>query len=353
MKRSLRRSLTVVAVIVVSATAAPAQAASEVTTRRLAGADRYETAAAIARATLRERDVNIVVARGDAFPDALSGVNAAGYNYTSGRSGAILLTPFGQLPPAAVAVLRDFDVQKGDVIGSTDVVSSRVEQQLAEMSKGTQRADGRDRYETNFRTRSTYYNPEGEHPALIDGLRTAFLTSGANYADAMTAGPLSYRERMPLLLTTPDRLSPVTAESLQYGVTIEQVVIVGGASAVSEQVVRDVEALGLKVRRVAGTTRQDTAVKMFEFAEQTFGWQVNHVNLARGDDFADAIAGGPHAGEDAAPILLTAGVNELSSTTRDFLRARSETIASIDVFGDGTAVSDAVVEDARRAATSS
>ncbi len=34
------------------------------------------------------------------------------------------------------------------------------------------------------------------------------------------------------------------------------------------------------------------------------------MNLARGDGFADALAGGPHAGEERAPVLLTADVDE-------------------------------------------
>ena len=75
------------------------------------------------------------------------------------------------------------------------------------------------------------------------------------------------------------------------------------------------------------------------------------MNLARGDGFADALAGGPHGGEERAPILLTASVDDLTTATRDFLRSRAGTISSIDVLGDTTAVSDAVVEQARTAAT--
>ena len=50
-------------------------------------------------------------------------------------------------------------------------------------------------------------------------------------------------------------------------------------------------------------------------------------------------------------MLLTGGVDELSSATRELLRARAGSISSLDVLGDRTAVSDAVVEEARRAAT--
>jgi hypothetical protein len=131
----------------------------------------------------------------------------------------------------------------------------------------------------------------------------------------------------------------------------EQVYVVGGPAAVSDNVLAEIRAMGLTVNRIAGPNRQATAIALFEFAAQKLNWKATHVNLARGDNWPDALAGGPHAGEEKAPVLLAGGRDDLSATTRDFLRKHSATIASIDVLGDATAVSDPVVDDARRAAT--
>ena len=56
-------------------------------------------------------------------------------------------------------------------------------------------------------------------------------------------------------------------------------------------------------------------------------------------------------GEEKAPIPLTGTRDDLSAVTRNFLRERNATIRSIDVFAGEAAVSDALAEDARAAAT--
>lgn len=335
-----------------TATAAPALATENVTVRRLEGANRYETAAAIARATFPAgTSLNVTVARGDAFPDALSAINFAGSKYYGPGRGVVLLSPRDALPAATAAFFRDYPVFDGNVMGSEEVLSARVRQQVADASGRDGGAGGADRYETNFGSFIINYNIEAEQPRDVGGLATAFLVSGAQYADASSVGPVSSQERLPLLLTAQAALSPATRKSLQNETAIEQVIVVGGPGAVSEQVVRDVEALGIKVRRIAGSTRQATAVEVFKFAEQEFGWTLAHVNLARGDAFPDAIAGGPHGGKEKAPILLTATKDDLSAVTRNFLRERSATISSLHVFGSKDAIAAAVVEDARAAAT--
>jgi len=325
------------------------QQGAPVEARRLAGADRYATAAAIARATFPDGGANVVVARGDLFPDALSAVNVAGSQYGYGK-GAVLLTPRGSVPEPVAAVIRDLTPHDGVVIGTRDVVGAAVEGFVARNALREYRVGGADRYSTNRATYTVTYNGEAEQPRAVNGLPTALLVSGADYADAVAAGPVAYKERVPLLLTAPDRLPASTRAALADN-RLEQVVVVGGPSAVSPAVVRELEALGLRVRRVAGASRQETAIRVFEFAEQEFGWTLRHVNLARGDGFADALAGGPHAGEERAPVLLTADTGDLSAATRDFLRSRAGTVASIDVLGGRAAVSDAVVQQAQTAAT--
>ena len=72
----------------------------------------------------------------------------------------------------------------------------------------------------------------------------------------------------------------------------------------------------------------------------------DHVNLARGDEPADALSGGMHAGAERAPILLTQGPGSLGAATAAELRYRSISLISGDVFGGPAAVSDAVLQAA-------
>lgn len=338
------------------AVAGPALATADVEKTRLAGEDRYATAAAIAMDTFPDRRIiTAAIARGDAFPDALSAVNVLAKD-EPGRTngGPILLTAFDRLPRVTAHALRQIGVQRVQILGDEGVVSPAVERQLRDMGIFVTRYAGRDRYETNAESfRAGKYGPEAGSPASIDGKFTALLTSGTEFADAMIAAPLSHAAFLPLLLTDPRQLPASTRNTLTAfpGQALEQVLIVGGTSAVSQAVENEVRALGLTVQRISGTSRQGTALALAEFATAKLGWSGEHVNLARGDAYPDAIAGAPHAGEENAPTLLTVSVDELGEVTRRALQDRSDTVASIHVYGDQSAVSDGVVAQARDAAT--
>jgi hypothetical protein len=58
------------------------------------------------------------------------------------------------------------------------------------------------------------------------------------------------------------------------------------------------------------------------FAVERLGFERATVTLARGDAFADALAGAAFAGDAAVPLLLTAGPTTLGPATRSYLQAR-------------------------------
>ena len=75
------------------------------------------------------------------------------------------------------------------------------------------------------------------------------------------------------------------------------------------------------------------------------------VALSRPDDFADAVSASPFAGTNQAPLIVVENTEELGSNVREYLRQNNLTIADIVAMGGRQAVSDGVVEDARRSAT--
>jgi len=336
----------------VSAAAADGSAtAAAPTVTRLAGADRYATAAAIARANYPlgpNHVVDVVVARGDAFPDALSAVNITGARY--GGPAALLLSGRNALSADGAAFVDASDYDHARIMGTQDVLSEAIftrVQSAARRGGTTYRVGGRDRYATNFSSYVAAYNAEADVPASVDGKGTAFLVSGTSYADAISAGPVSSRERVPLLLTDPSSLSSSVREILTtYRLGITQVVVVGGPQAVNDGVLDQLRALGITVRRVAGADRQATSVAIADFAQDEFGWSAQHVTLARGDNFADAIAGATYAGDRKSPIMLTSSPNVLGATAHSFFASHAGAISGITVLGDSTAVSDAVVAEA-------
>ena len=196
------------------------------------------------------------------------------------------------------------------------------------------------------------------------GKRTVILASGTSFADALAAGPISYRGVVggtaagphPILLTTADALPPVTDAALtSLGVT--QVVIAGGTAVVSDAVATAIEAKGITVIRVAGANRYATAAALGTVAVTPagsggFGFDGVNVGLANGTPAFggfDALAAAPYLGKNAAPLLGTA--DSLPAESAAFLTANNKTITTLHVFGGTTAVSAETVIEAEVAAT--
>lgn len=345
-------------------------APTDVTVQRIFGADRYATSAAIARDTFGTSATPIrraVIANGQDFPDAVMGANFLSGYY---GSGPVLLTRAHVVPQPILDVITQLGIPTLEIFGEPDVVDLAVQQQLKTLvgtAGGVSRYGGSDRYATAATVARSSFDPEANQLAKLDGKNTAFLVSGVSSTDAIAAAPLTYAVRkgsvtppivdgkFPLLLTQPDVLSVATRSALLsigvggYG-PIQQVIVVGGPGAVSQAVLAQINALGISTRRLQGVNRQATAVAVAEFAVQTLGWSPAHINLARGDDSADAISAAPHAGEELGPLLFTLSPGQLGTATADFLRAHAGVTQSIDVLGGTGAVSDAVVAEARIAA---
>jgi putative cell wall-binding protein len=339
---SRRPVLLAVACLTTVALAAPALATPDVSVRRLSGDDRYETSAAIAGATFTAGATVAVLASGERFPDALAG------SYTAGRLDApLLLTASAALSPATEAQLDDLGTSGVVLVGGTDALSPAVESRLRTLGYEVERVAGTNRYDTARAIAQTY--PQSFIGSFGAG-RTAILASGERFPDALSGSPVSYAESFPTLLSLRDQLPTETRTALEE-LDIQQVLLLGGESALSPAVRSQVEALGISVRRIAGRNRQETAVAFAAFAIDELGFQADNIDLARGDDYADALSGGANGGVERSPLLLTSTTTALGMTSAEFLRGRNATVASIDVFGGVQAVSAAVADEADRAAT--
>ncbi len=91
-------------------------------TRRVAGADRWETAAEVAE-TFFEEPTNLTLATGDDFPDALTGGA-----YAATREAPVLLSRTGELPQGIIEYFNSLppDMESVSVFGGTNAVSEEV-----------------------------------------------------------------------------------------------------------------------------------------------------------------------------------------------------------------------------------
>ncbi|HUR49835.1 MAG TPA: cell wall-binding repeat-containing protein, partial [Acidimicrobiales bacterium] len=319
--------------------ATPASAVADVTTERLGGADRFATAAEVARES-HPGAQTALIANGFNFPDALAGSTLAG-----ALNAPILLVTPTSIPAATSAALSDIGVDDVVILGGPAAVSTQVENQLR-TNYGVTRVQGDDRYKTAVEiARRAAVGGVG----TVDNLRTAFVSTGLNYPDALGAGPLAYEGNLPSLLTRTNDLPPETAQVIR-DLNIEHVVILGGTQAISDTVKTQIEATGASTERLNGKNRAETATFVADFALGRMDFEGVNVILARGDNFPDALAGGPLGGERRAVILLTATSCQLAIETRLWLEEHYGTIARIFILGGPSAICDAVAREAEAAA---
>jgi putative cell wall-binding protein len=275
----------------------------------------------------------VVIARGDNFPDALAAAYLAGQNGVP-----ILLTRPNAVPPETFAALKATGATKVVLIGGTLAINKSVEDTLAathtfQFGTGDQqdgflevtRVGGADRYQT---ARLVAEAPGlGEGGTL--GIRTtdgctaqkfAIVASGENFPDALAAGGLAYHGAhstddagcgsgpIPLLLTQKDGLTPATVQALS-DLGIQHVLVIGGTGAIGQPTFNAIDSLpGINATRVAGDTRQLTAIQLAEtvLGPATIGnWDSGKAIGVRPDTFPDALTASSLSGQVLAPIYLT------------------------------------------------
>ena len=180
---------------------AAAGAAGAAPTRRVAGADRYDTASRLARHSFDSPVPVAYIATGVGFADALAGVPAA---VTGG--GPMLLTAPQSLPTATRDALEQLQPQRIVVLGGTSAVSADVAAELAQLTDGrVTRIAGANRYETAARVSSQ---------TVAAGAADVYLATGLDFPDALAAGPLAGQSAGPVLLVTLDTLPSPTRDEL-------------------------------------------------------------------------------------------------------------------------------------------
>lgn len=340
-----------------------------VPTVRFAGENRFDTAQLIATEdTGFEPSFSgdaLIVATGDQFPDALAGSSLGG-----AEAAPIALTPAttaitpGELDDDLVEAIEGVDPETIYVLGETEAVSAEIESLIDDdYDAAVTRIGGENRYETA----ALLAGERAADLAASDETRTAIVARANDFPDALVAGAISAATSagddpapIPILLTdTSGPVNPFTVEALE-DLDIERVIIAGGVEAVSEDVADELGTIvGSEPDRVSGPNRYSTAAAFatlaeVEFDDAGFGFGTDHVNLATGQNFPDALALGPHAGLDVggpAPILLTEGPI-LGDPATAYLESIGDCdLDSLHVAGGTVAVPEAVVDDAREALT--
>ncbi len=194
---------------------------------RVAGNNRYGTAAKVARTYSRGVDV-VYVATGEDYPDALAAAASAGK-----KEAPVLLTRTHTVPKVTRDALDRLDPDQVYVLGGSSVISRSVLLDLRAISKPVTRIAGADRYATAGEV------AEGYAP----GLDVVYLATGQDYPDALAGAARAGVTAGPVLLTKKNRLPRETRDELMR-LRPDEVVLLGGSGVISADVRRLVGYLG-------------------------------------------------------------------------------------------------------------
>ena len=158
---------------------------------------------------------------------------------------------------------------------------------------------------------------------------TVIIARGDSFPDALAGASLAYEKNAPILLTG-DTLHQATKDEIKR-LGAKNAIVLGGTAAVPNKVVNELKGLGLKVERVAGSGRYETAVNIANKMDNNADTAI----LAYGLDFPDALSIAPYAAKNGYPILLTEK-DKLSKATQEYL-TKNKNIKNIIIVG-GTGV---------------
>lgn len=337
MKSLLRIALAVTiaasTITVVTPSEAAAQTSAQEAVTRLAGADRYATAAAISAATFDKGVDAVYIATGLDFPDAVSAGAAAAH-----LGGPLLLVKKDVIPTATSRELNRLKPKQIIVVGGEAVIYTDVEAELGDYAPIVTRHAGTDRYNTSASISSVFESP-------VD---VAFIATGQDFPDALVAGVAAGMEGGPVMLVTNTVIPTAVRRELER-LKPARIVIAGGESAVGPDVAKQLEKLTSgTVTRLSGPNRYVTAE---EISAATFN-TINDTTamIATGANYADGLTAVPAAVKRGVPLLLVPPDQLLSPAKREVQRLRPR---SATILGGEGAVAATVTEELTEALTES
>lgn len=186
---------------------------------RIQGADRYETASLISQAAWPTGATTVYLASGENYADALSAGSAA-----ARQTAPLLLSKAGELPAATAAELSRLNPSQIVIAGGTGTISDATlaAAQAAVPNAAVTRLGGADRYATSALL---------VQGAFSGGATSVFYATGANWPDALGAGPSAAKFGSPVLLMKPNCV-PVAVRQAIGTLNPSLIYITGGQGAI-------------------------------------------------------------------------------------------------------------------------
>jgi putative cell wall-binding protein/beta-xylosidase len=262
-------------------------APGEMAVERIAGADRYEVAVNTSKAGWADGSETVYVASGEVFPDALSAAPAA-----TVAGAPILLTPPGELPAKVAAEIKRLGAKEIVIVGGPATVPTTVEAALAKLGSVT-RIGGADRFEASRNIAKA---------AFPNGAPTAVLSAGTTFADALSSGAAIDGNGPVILVDGSKPGLDASTKKLLADLDVKSIAIAGGPASVSTGIETAAAQIAETVR-LGGADRYEASRSI----NAHFFTEADHVLLATGEKFADALSGSAYGPRIDAPLFTVQG----------------------------------------------
>ncbi|MCC0734311.1 cell wall-binding repeat-containing protein [Clostridioides sp. ZZV14-6009] len=301
---------------------------SNVTVKKLKGADRFETAVKISQSGWTNADTVVIVNGEDrSMVDGLTATPLA-----SVKNSPILLSSNDKLPQKTIEELKRLNPSKVIVIGGNNSMPNSVVEAIKSVNSkiSVQRIGGDTRYQTSINI--------AKEIDKTNNVSKLYIGAGNGEADSLSIASLAGKEKTPIVLTQKDGVDN-EAEQFIKSNKVSNVYFIGGVEKISNKAVEQVGKIANKdvsKNRIAGQNRQETNAKVIDkFYSQS---KLDGVVVANQDKLIDALAVGPLAAKNNSPVVLA--TNTLDKSQESSLKNKN----SSKLFEVGGGIASSVVD---------
>lgn len=301
---------------------------SNVTVKKLKGADRFETAIKISQSGWTKSDTVVIVNGEDkSMVDGLTATPLA-----SIKNSPILLSSNEKLPQKTVEELKRLNPSKVIVIGGNNSMPNSVVEAIKAVNSkiSVQRIGGDTRYQTSINI--------AKEIDKTNNVSKLYIGAGNGEADSLSIASLAGKEKTPIVLTQKDGVDN-EAEQFIKSNKVSNIYFIGGVEKISNKAIEQVGKIANKDisnNRVAGQTRQETNAKVIDkFYSQS---KLDGVVVANQDKLIDALAVGPLAAKNNSPVILA--TNTLDKSQESSLKGKN----SSKLFEVGGGIASSVID---------
>lgn len=282
---------------------------------RIAGDNRFATAAAISKTGWAGGARTVILATGRDWPDAL-----ASAPLSQKLDAPLLLSEPGSLPSSTANELARLSPDSIVILGGEQALSSDVASEAAAAAgigvSAVRRIAGMSRYDTAALVAREVGVPSSGKVALV---------TGTNPADAVSIAPYAGKNRIPILLAGPSSLTTATATFLaENRATWRSTIAVGGTKVLPAELLSQVPA----ATRIFGENRYQTNIAV---ATKLYSG-TTHFLVSNGEAYPDNLAAGVLGAKLGRASMLVAP-RTIDNSTRLFIENNETRIGSWTMIG--------------------